>query len=129
MKNAIIEALNNLDNSDLIAIHNEYCDACNDPDSRIYDMCDIDEMLSGYSPSDIAGMIFYGSFNPNDDYFTFDGYANLASFDYVTQSECPICEVDIAEYIVDYDEDFGNDDIREILDAADEDDEDEADEE
>ena len=113
----IKDLLENMSESQLYTIVNEYFDKTNYYDDRIYDMDEFNEIMSGMSPSDIATKIFYGDFRPNDNYFRFDGYANLQSFDYISD------EVDleeIADYIIDNDEDFDNSDIREILDEEDE---------
>ena len=113
----IKDLLENMSESQLYIIVNEYFDKANYYDDRIYDMDEFNEIMSGMSPSDIATKIFYGDFRPNDNYFRFDGYANLQSFDYISD------EVDleeIADYIIDNDEDFDNSDIREILDEEDE---------
>ena len=121
----IKDLLENMSESQLYIICNEYFDKTNYYDDRIYDMDEFDEIMSGMSPSDIATKIFYGDFRPNDNYFRFDGYANLESFDYISD------EVDlekIADYIIDNDEDFDNSDIREILDEENEEDEEEGDE-
>lgn len=49
-------------------------------DDYIYD--DLEEMLYGKSALDIAFMVFNsGKFNPNDNFFKFNGYGNLESFD------------------------------------------------
>ena len=48
-----------------------------------YDMDEFDGLMSSYKPMNIALMIFYGDFNPNDDYFQFDAYGNLVSFDWM----------------------------------------------
>lgn len=45
----------------------------------LYNMCDFDEMMEGYTPTELAQRIFFGDFNINDDYFYFNGYANLES--------------------------------------------------
>ena len=42
-------------------------------------MEDLDYYLEGHTPSEILNKMFYGDFNPNDDYFRFDAYANLES--------------------------------------------------
>ena len=39
----------------------------------------LDEYLDGCTPTEIANKIFYGDFNPNDNYFRFNAYANLES--------------------------------------------------
>ena len=121
----IKDLLENMSESKLYTIANEYFDKTEYYDNTIYDMDEFDEIMSGMSPSDIALKIFYGDFRPNDHYFKFDGCANFQSFDYISD------EVDleeIADYIVNNDEDFDNSDIREILDEEDEDDEEEGDE-
>lgn len=51
-------------------------------ESVYYDMDSFDEIMSGYTPSEIARMIFLGDFNPNNDYFRFTAYANLESADW-----------------------------------------------
>ena len=45
----------------------------------LYDMCDFDEMMEGYTPTELAERIFFGDFYINHDYFFFNGYANLES--------------------------------------------------
>ena len=45
------------------------------------DMEDLDIYLDGLTPTDIANKIFFGDFNPNHEYFRFNGYENLESFD------------------------------------------------
>ena len=46
----------------------------------LYNMDDFDEIIGeGYTPTELAQRIFFGDFNINDDYFYFNGYANLES--------------------------------------------------
>ena len=111
----IIEILENLDDYEKLEIYNEY----NDYD-YIYTMDNFDEIMSNATPTKIAMKIFYGDFRPNDNYFMFDGYENLESFDYLDDK---IDYEEIAKYIIDNDEDFDNDEIREILDEDKEDEE------
>lgn len=54
---AIMEYLNGLTNSELVSIHNEYCQA------------------NGYGDNEI-----YSSYEYGHDYVKFNGYANLVSF-------------------------------------------------
>ena len=111
MKNEIIEILKEQDNDTLLTIHNDYCDnSCYD--DHIYNMDELDDILSGEEPTRIANMIFYGDFRPNDNYFMFNGYANLESFDYVDE------QVDfdaLANYIIDTQNAFDIDEIDELL--------------
>ena len=69
-------------------------------DDRYYSMDDFNDMMSTESPIDLVHRVFYGhdadtwtanargdktygEFNPNRDYFTFNGYGNLVSTDYI----------------------------------------------
>ncbi len=61
---------------------NAYYELNNDYDSYIYNMDELEEVLHDESPVTIAKMIQYGDFNINDDYFTFNGYGNLKSFNH-----------------------------------------------
>ena len=45
----------------------------------LYNMCDFDVMMEGYTATELAERIYFGDFNPNDDYFYFNSYANLES--------------------------------------------------
>ena len=68
-------------------------------DDRYYNMDELDEFYSGTEPTEILRRAFYGydedtyttdahgnreygAFNPNRDYFTYNGYGNLVSADY-----------------------------------------------
>lgn len=59
----------------------EYCsEKC--PDDCLYDMYEFDELMSDYTPTELAQRVFFGDFNPNHDYFYFNGYANLESWEW-----------------------------------------------
>ena len=45
----------------------------------LYNMEDFDEIMEGYTPTQLAERIFFGDFNPNNSYFYFNGYGNLES--------------------------------------------------
>lgn len=110
-KEQIIEILENLDDSEKMSIYRDFVNETGY--DNIFDMDELDEILSGEEPSLIANMIFYGDFRPNDNYFMFDGCGNLESFDYLDDK---MYFDEMAQYMIDYDEDFDNDEIREILD-------------
>lgn len=46
---------------------------------ELFDMDMFDEIMNGFEPMEIALKTYFGNFNPNDDYFRFNGYANLES--------------------------------------------------
>ena len=106
--------IEDMDDSDAVALHNEYCDETNDYDDEIIEMEIFDEICEGMTPSDIARSIFYGNFNPNHEYFHYNGYGNFESTD------CPtdwIYPGDIAREVVDREKSFGNDEIQEEIDS------------
>ena len=96
-----------LTNEQIIAMHNEFCDKHGNPDDIIYQMGEFNEILSGTDADDITRMMYYGKFNPNDDYFCFDGRGNLASFNSYDDDESPIYLSELADYVIEY----GADDI------------------
>ena len=113
----LTELLDEMSGSDLLEIHNYYCEAINAWDSRIYDMDEFDEMFRDQDPSWIACRVFYGDFNPGSaDYFTFNGYGNFVGMqEYEIANNIYIS--DIVDYIVRDDDELYNDEIREILDT------------
>lgn len=124
---AIKNIIEDMDDSDAVALHNEYCYETNNYDDEIIEMERFDEICEGMTPSDIANHIFYGDFNPNHEYFHYDGYGNFESTNYPTDWIYP---GDIAREVVDREESFENDEIQEEIDSwsEDEDEEDSDDE-
>lgn len=106
------ELLENLTDSELVEIWNEYCDNNNYYDNRIESMDYFDDIMSGKTPLEIVNSIC-NDFNTNDDYFVFGVYG-CESFNYLDEEH--IYFDDLANYILDNDEDFDNDEIREFLD-------------
>ena len=119
---AIKNIIEDMDDSDAVALHNEYCYETNDYDDEIIEMERFDEICEGMAPIEIANHIFYGDFNPNHEYFHYDGYGNFES------TECPadwIYPGDIAREVVDRECSFENDEIQEEIDSWSEDEDEE----
>ncbi|WP_214525740.1 hypothetical protein [Staphylococcus pseudintermedius] len=51
-------------------------------DLYIYDMNDFNEIMYGQSPLWIATRIFFGKFDPIDEFFKYNGYGNLESLNF-----------------------------------------------
>ena len=105
----IKDILDNLDLDELVS-----CCSYLDGDDAIYPMDDFNELLYGREPLEIARAAYYGEFCPADSYFRFNVYANLESTD------DPLYEgwIDtntLAEYAIEYGEDFGDSDIQALL--------------
>lgn len=114
-RDLIIEVIENLDNDDLIYLHQNYLDDVNGWDDRIYDVDSFDEVMEGNSPEWIAHRIFYGDYNPTAPYFKFNGYGNIKSiFEYELSDYIDIEE--IADYIIENENALYNDEIQNILD-------------
>ena len=81
---------------------NDY-DGCFE-DCVYYDMIEFDDVLSIYTPMEIAQMVFFGGdFNPNDDYFRFNGYDNLESANWNdVEAEAEDLVDDIIDHLVNY---------------------------
>ena len=96
-----VEHLIGDDLAQLLQHMNSY-DGCFD-DAAYYDMGEFDEFLSNNTPMEIAQMIFYGEFNPNDEYFHFNAYGNLESADwYDIVAEAEDLKDDIIDHLTHY---------------------------
>lgn len=123
---AIRNIIEDMDTSDAVALHNEWCYANNNYDDEIIEMDIFNELCEGMNPIEIAMKIVYGDFNPNHDYFHYNGCGNFES------TGCPtnwIYPGDIAREVVDRECAFENDEIQEEIDSWSEDDNDEEEEE
>ena len=126
----IIELFKEMSESDLIRVWNDYCIESQHYDDEIMDAYELEEWANNYEDKiGLLNRFYFGSdegregtsANPNRDYFTFDGYGNIISFNYVysqfTDEFYYINAEDMARYIVENEEAFYNDDIQEILDT------------
>ena len=116
VKEKLEEYFENIDSDTLVEINNDFVDmTCNG--MHVYDMGDFDSELGGYSPSEIANMVSNGEYNEYDEYFVYEDYDSVHTFgelsDYIETS-------DIMDYILENEEDFGQDAISDILKAGDE---------
>lgn len=113
-KAVLIETIENLSDRDLINLHNEWCYDNNNYDDEIIEMERFDEICDGMKPIDIATSIAYGGgFNPNDDYFHFNGYGNLES---LSDLGSEIYPSDIADDVLRTGKSYECDDIKDLLD-------------
>ena len=103
------EIINNMSESDMIYIHNEYCEARNYYDDRIEYYDSIDELCYGMKPTEIIEK-FGDLYNSNSEYIKFTIYG-AESADWTD-----VMVDDIAEYCIDSEESFYNDDIQEVID-------------
>ena len=113
----IKDILNNLDLDELVG----YC-PCLDGDDAVYSMDAFDDILCTFEPWDIVRAAYYGEFCPADSYFRFNVYANLESTDDPVYAGW-IDTKALAEHAINYGEDFGDSDIRALLDKWDEEEE------
>ena len=111
---AIKNIIEDMDDSDAVALHNEYCYETNNYDDEIIEMERFDELCGSMTPLDIARSIVCGDFNPNHDYFHFNGYGNFESTNDPTDWIYP---GDIARDVVDRECSFENDEIQEEIDG------------
>lgn len=116
----LIEYIDGMSVDKKLALHNTYCDAANCMDDCIYTMGDMEEVLDGVDKWELVRMIRFGDFDFMKDFWSFNGYGNLVSYN---AWELPIYASDIADYILSDEDSLGNDEIQYILDEEEEDDE------
>ena len=109
----IKEVLEELSTSDLVSMHNEYCEADRCMDDYIFPMDEFDEVMEAHTPWEVARACYYsGKFCPAHDYFWFNAYGNCESADFPTEQ----ISIDaIAEYIGCTCDSLHNDEIQKIL--------------
>ena len=116
----IVDYINSMDIEEKIALHNAYCDAANCMDDCIYSMDDMEEILDGVDKWELVRMVQFGEFDCMKDFWSFNGYGNLVSYN---ARELPIYAEDIADYVLRKEDSLGDDEIQYILDGEEEDDE------
>jgi hypothetical protein len=78
---AVMEYLEGLDNSELVSIHNEYCQSSGNSDDEIHS--NDEEFFETFFSGKVVEAVkaaTYGDYDFSHDYVMFDGYANLESF-------------------------------------------------
>ena len=116
----IVDYINGMGVEEKIALHNTYCDAANNPDDRIYAMDDLEDVLDSVDKWELVRMIQFGNFDFTKDFWGFNGYGNLVSYN---AWELPIYAEDIADYILSKEDSLNDDEIQEILDEEEDDNE------
>ena len=99
-KNSVIDYLRSVDLDDLVDVWNVYCSEVDNFDEEIYpnDDATLDEMFpSAYK---FARSAKYGDYDFRHDYFTFNGYGNIVSFNYLDDDNCPIDLDGLADWFI-----------------------------
>lgn len=79
-KEKALKIIEGADVYDLAAAYSEYvAEELSDPDSALFDIDSMNEILYGVELFRLADMIFYGDYSPSAEFFTFDGYGNIES--------------------------------------------------
>ena len=116
----LIDYINGIGIEEKIALHNTYCDAANCMDDCIYAVVFILVVLDGVDKWELVRMIRFGNFDCTKEFWGFNGYGNLVSYN---GWEVPVYADDIADYIRSEEASLGHDEIQEILDKEDNDNE------
>lgn len=119
IREKVIKVLEELDDGSIVNMWNQYCEQVNYDDDMIYSLDEwtINDIFYMRKPWDILRYLD-GGFNVNDNWFHWDGYGNIVSTDNIFD----MVELgDLADYIIDEEDDLGNFDIKDILEEAKED--------
>ena len=100
-----VEVLNGLSMADLISVYNDYAMRVSET-VMIFAMPDFNDRNNVFKPLELAYRIHNGKFNPYDNYWWYDGNANLVSTS--VKSELPIDTDAIADYMDENETDFDN---------------------
>ena len=116
----LVDYIDSMGIEEKIELHNSYCDAANCMDDCIYTMDDMEEILDGVDKWELVRMIRFGDFDFMKEFWSFNGYGNLVSYN---AWELPIYAEDIADYVLRKEDSLDNDEIQEILNGEDNDNE------
>lgn len=94
----VIEKLKQ-DDSNLLQAYSEYV-SNNDYDSVYYNDDENINAVFFADTHDALRSAFYGDYNPSHAYFTFNGYGNLQSFEYLDSDNSPIDISELAEWLI-----------------------------
>lgn len=101
-----IDAISNIikenwSNDEIVRVWNDYCDKHSCYDDAICYMDSFNELFSGMTPLEIVERVLYGGdFRTDDDFFAFNGYGNIVSFNDVDDYGSFDMRY-VAEYLVD----------------------------
>ena len=127
-KQQLINLFKEMSECELVCVWNEYCYETNRYDDEILDAYRLEEIFNCEDILNILNRFYFGSdderentsANPNRNYFTFNGYGNIISFDFIYNSytdEFLYVDVDdLADYILENENALYNDEIQDILD-------------
>lgn len=120
MKERIMEFIGLMNEAELLSTWNEYVVATQRSDDYIYYMEEFNDICNNMKPSEIVTCVQYGNFSYGHDYFWFNGYGNFVSGWNVDSENSPVSIEEMADYIIENDEDFGNYGLRDLLDEINE---------
>lgn len=102
----ITKQINELSQSDLISLHNTYCQSIGS-DSEIYSNDDeFFEIFFSGKVIEAVRAVSYGEYNYSDNYVKFNGYGNLESFNHFSIDDLEDFPQVIAEYAIENQSDF-----------------------
>lgn len=119
-KQKLVDYINGMGVDAKLALHNTYCDAANCMDECIYNIDELKEVFCDADKWWLIDRIRFGNFDFMKDFWGFNGYGNLDSYN---AKELPIFASDIADYILSEKDSLNDDKIQEILDKEDKDNE------
>lgn len=107
----IINIIKKMNEPDLVELYNTYCRHNGNSGKQIYMMSELNDELSDYSPTDIINIVDC-NFDTYDEFFRFNERGILISF---SDLDDFIDIYDIAEFILDDEDDLYNKKIEDIL--------------
>ena len=107
-KEIVISIIEEWDNSDLAEAWNKLCEDHNYDDERIYMMFDFNEFFNHLTPLEVIDLVD-SRFNTNNDYFAYDNYGRIVSFDNIDDYYC-FDFSQLADYLIEN----GDDDVTEV---------------
>ena len=97
-----------MDDDNLAAINNIYCERMGTYENFIYNMGDFEEVMKKLGITSVKKVTILGCFNPTDEYFSFDGEECLMSYGWRNRIRDHIDDIGILQDMLDSPETYGD---------------------
>ena len=112
LENEILKIMDKMEDDEIVKFYNKYCRKTNKQYKMIYNIEDFDDVMKNETPTSIASRIYFGKFNPCDDYFIIMPDNSLITF---IDPDDYIIRYNIVDYIIDRVDNLDNEKINQLL--------------
>lgn len=95
----ILDQLNNMDSDTLFSVWGEYVNECGDASDMVFPNYEQELNMTFPTVAEAVRAVSCGDYNYSDDFFTFNGYGNVVSFNYADDDNSPVDLPRLADWV------------------------------